>query len=244
MLTIENEELKDWSLGKIFGSDHPFFNVTPHIVMYTWIVLAVLLIIGLLFRFVLLRKDTLARHLILQVVHALINLCNQSLPNFSMNHFSFIGSLFIFIFLCNIASILPWVEEPTADINTTVALGLISFIYIQAAAIYQFGLIGYIKDYFAPFFLMFPLNVIGKLASALSISLRLFGNIYGSAIITSIYGSAIKGSIILETAGLITGLNIILALFFGLFEGFLQAFVFSMLSLTYLSIALQSDGGH
>jgi F-type H+-transporting ATPase subunit a len=69
-------------------------------------------------------------------------------------------------------------------------------------------------------------------------SFRLFGNIFGGATISNIYFGAIKGSFVLETLGLFSGINIIITLFFGLFEGFLQAFVFTMLSLTYLSIAM------
>jgi F-type H+-transporting ATPase subunit a len=91
---------------------------------------------------------------------------------------------------------------------------------------------------------MLPLNVIGKLATVVSISFRLFGNIFGGSIISSIYFNAIQGRFLLELIGLISGINLIMVLFFGIFEGFLQAFVFSMLSLTYLSIALQGEGGH
>ena len=65
---------------------------------------------------------------------------------------------------------------------------------------------------------------------------------FGGSIISSIYFSAIQGSFVLELIGLASGINLTLAVFFGMFEGFLQAFVFAMLSLTYLSIALQTEG--
>ena len=90
---------------------------------------------------------------------------------------------------------------------------------------------------------MFPLHVIGKLATIVSISFRLFGNIFGGAIIAHIYLSSIEGSLLWELLGILTGTNLIITIFFGLFEGFLQAFVFSMLSLTYLSIAINHDEG-
>ena len=133
-------------------------------------------------------------------------------------------------------------EEPTTDVNTTLALGLVSFFYTQSAAIKAEGLWSYIKGYFSPFFLMMPLNVVGKLATIISISFRLFGNIFGGSIITGIWFNAIQGNFLLEIIGLATGINLIIVIFFGLFEGFLQAFVFGMLSLTYLSIALQGEG--
>ena len=88
---------------------------------------------------------------------------------------------------------------------------------------------------------MLPLNLVGKLASIVSISFRLFGNIFGGSIISQIYFGSIKGSLLLETIGILSGVNIAITLFFTLFEGFLQAFVFAMLTLTYLSIGLQSD---
>jgi F-type H+-transporting ATPase subunit a len=88
---------------------------------------------------------------------------------------------------------------------------------------------------------LFPLNVIGKLSSIVSISFRLFGNVFGGSIISKIYLSFISGSIIFETIGLLSGINFLIIIFFGLFEGFIQAFVFAMLTMTYLSVAIQSE---
>ena len=91
---------------------------------------------------------------------------------------------------------------------------------------------------------MLPLNIVGKIATVVSLSFRLFGNIFGGFIIATIYLKLIEGSILAETIGMFSGVALVITLFFGLFEGFLQAFVFSMLTLTYLSIALQGEGGH
>jgi len=86
---------------------------------------------------------------------------------------------------------------------------------------------------------MLPLNIVGKIASILSISFRLFGNIFGGVTIAALYYNTIEGSWLGESFGLLSGINFLITLFFGLFEGFLQAFVFTMLTVTYLSIALQ-----
>src|SRR6185436_19701385 len=104
---------------------------------------------------------------------------------------------------CNTAPLIPWLEEPTRDLNTALALGIISFLYVQLVAVQTRGIFFYIKDFFQPFFIMLPLNVIGKLSSIVSISFRLFGNIFGGAIITKLYFTFISGSIILETMGLL-----------------------------------------
>ena len=67
---------------------------------------------------------------------------------------------------------------------------------------------------------------------------------FGGAIITKLYFTLIRGSILLELLGILSGMNFIIVAFFTLFEGLLQAFVFAMLTLTYISIGTQQEGGH
>ncbi len=238
---IESQEL---SLVWLTGIDHPFFRINTATAVHTWILLGFLLILLLPVRFFLLKHKSLARFILLSGISFFVDLCNQALGHFSFAHFSFITALFLFILSCNIVSIIPWMEEPTKDVNTTLALGFISFFYIQTVAIYKHAILTYIKEYFSPFFFMFPLNIVGKLASIVSISFRLFGNIFGGSMIPKIYFGLIQGSLIGETIGLVLGFNLGLMLFFTLFEGFLQAFVFTMLTLTYLSIAVHGEGDH
>ncbi|MDP3889022.1 MAG: FoF1 ATP synthase subunit a [bacterium] len=229
---------QQWSLSRFLGYEHPFFFINKTTIIHTWALLVLLAGLCLLARLVL-KKNTLARFLVISLVSNFMDLVENALGHFSFKHFCFIISLFFFILFGNTISIIPWLDEPTKDLNTTLALGIASFLYIQFYAITQNGLLTYIKGYFSPFFLMFPVNVIGKLASVVSISFRLFGNIFGGSIIITMYFDLIKGSLLFESVGMLVGLNLLITLFFGLFEGFLQAFVFTMLSLTYLSMALQ-----
>jgi len=239
---VELAETEQWSLSSLFGFEHPFFVVNSETLLHTWAILVLLTVALLFIRWILTKKDSIGHFLAISFVNFFVNLCTNSMGYFSFAHFSFITALFTFILVCNTISIIPSLEEPTTDLNTTLALGLVSFFYTQWVAIRTHGLGSYLKDYFSPFFVMFPLNVVGKLASVMSISFRLFGNIYGGAMIAGIWFKFIEGSLLFEILGILSGLNIVLFLFFSLFEGFLQAFVFAMLSLTYLSIALQSDG--
>lgn len=229
-------------VGTLFGFSHPFFTLNSATIMHTWLVIAKLAVCILLIRWAL-TFSTSVRYAVLIATRAFASMITQSLGDFSFKHFSFITALFIFIAACNIAPIFPWLEEPTQDLNTTLALGLISFIYTQWASIKTYGFWHYIKnEYFSPI-LLFPLHIVGKMASVLSISLRLFGNIFGGAIISKIYFSALQYSIIFQLLGII-GTNIIIIGFFTVIEGLLQAFVFTMLSLTYLSIAVRDDSSH
>lgn len=234
-------DAESWSLS-FLGLDHPFFNLTPEIIIHTWIIIFILLALVVPIRW-LLKNTVVPRFLALYFFETFSDLCTQTLGFFSFNHIAFVTSIFIFILLCNCISVIPWLEEPTKDLNTTLALGIITFVYTQYYSIKAHGIAQYIKEYFSPFFLMFPLHVLGKLATVISISFRLFGNIYGGYIISSIYHAAIHGSLVYELFGLLSGSNLLIIGFFGVFEGGLQAFVFCMLTLTYLALAIQTEQG-
>lgn len=241
MKNIELLHKTEWNPLSYFGIQNSLFSLNEKTIINTWIVLAVLVLLIFIARIAITRHSSVGRYVVLNFVRSFIDLCSQSFGFFSFGHTAFIVALFSFILLCNIISIIPWVEEPTIDLNTTLALGIIAFIYIQAYAIKTHGFWGYLKEYFTPFFFMFPMHVIGKLSTIVSISFRLFGNIFGGATIVTIYSAVVQGSWIAETLTLLSGLNIIIIGFFIIFEGFLQAFVFAMLTLTYLSIALAHD---
>lgn len=235
-------ETSHWSLAPMVGYNHPLLVINSETVIHTWIIIGILVLILFGVRF-LLHQTKIGRFLVLNFVTFFIDLTKQSLGNVVFSHCVFAGSLFIFIALCNTASLVPWLDEPTKDLNTALALGIISFLYVQIVTIKTHGIGSYIKDFFKPFFVMAPLNIIGKLSSIISISFRLFGNIFGGAVITKIYFELINGHLLRELLGIFTGMNFLLIGFFTLFEGLLQAFVFAMLTLTYLSIGTQK-GGH
>lgn len=228
-----------WSVP---GSDHPLLTVNSEIIIHTWIIIGLVALSLASVKYIL-HNTKIGRFILLQGVGFFVDLTKQALGYFVFSHCVFAASLFIFIALCNTASLVPWLDEPTRDINTTLALGLISFLYIQSVAIKTRGIGAYISDFFKPFFIMFPLNIIGKLSSIVSVSFRLFGNIFGGSIITKLYFTALQGSALFELFGIFTGFNILIVCFFTIFEGLLQAFVFTMLTLTYLAIASQEDGG-
>lgn len=234
-----------WTPLKGFGLTHSFFNATSSTIIATWAVFCALVITILLCRFFFQYKKGLVRFTIMVSIKAFMDLCTQTLGTFNYRHFSFVTALFIFILYCNLIGLVPFIEEPTADLNTTLALGTISFIYITIQAIKKHGIKKYIGEYFEPFFLMLPLNIVGKLASVISISFRLFGNLLGGSVITKIYMGFVGQTPSIYLIGIpVVGsiFYVCVALFFGIFEGFIQAFVFSMLSLTYLSTEIADEG--
>lgn len=232
------KESKSWHF---LGLQHSFFKINSHVVIDTWLVLLIILIILIPCYIILKRKPGMAHFLITDTVNFFVDMTKQALGHFEFKHFVFTGSIFIYILMCNFLSLIPGLEEPTKDPNTTLAIGIIAFFYTQYYTIKTHGALAYTKEYFEPIFIMFPLHVISKLASILSISFRLFGNIFGGFIISSIYFTLIEGSWWKEILGLVSGMNFVLKFFFVVFEGALQAFVFTMLTITYLAMALQKD---
>ncbi|UCG13438.1 MAG: F0F1 ATP synthase subunit A [Deltaproteobacteria bacterium] len=148
---------------------------------------------------------------------------------YEKRYFPLICALFIFLLLCNWVGVIPGLSEPTKDINTTLGLGIMGFFIAHGTAIKVKGVKQYLKEYFRPIFFMMPLNVVGELAKVISISFRLFGNIMGGSIIIIVVSHLVYGLV----------LPPFLYAFFGLFVGTVQAFVFMMLTLVYISVQIR-----
>jgi len=138
-----------------------------------------------------------------------------------------IATVFMFVALSNYSGIF-FFTEPTSVINTPLALGLLGFVIALWQAFRYKGVWGYFRELvMEPIpIIMFPLNIIGELSKIVSISFRLFGNIMGGAIIISVVGGLVH--YVLLPVGLLA--------FFGAFVGTIQAFVFMMLTLTYIAM--------
>jgi F-type H+-transporting ATPase subunit a len=137
-----------------------------------------------------------------------------------------ICALFLFLLVSNWLGIVPHLDEPTKDLNTPLSLGVMGFVIAHVAGIRKKGFKNYASEYFQPIFFMAPLNIIGELAKIVSISFRLFGNIMGGSIIILVV-SYLTWSILLPP---------FLYAFFGMFVGTIQAFVFTMLTVVYISV--------
>jgi F-type H+-transporting ATPase subunit a len=206
-------------------------------IIVSWIVIALLVIFSLVLRRSL-RQDVEEKpNRVQALLDALIDLIKGQLTSsFSSDKlarelFPFISTLFLFILLSNWISIIPYFESPTKDLNVTLSFGLLVFFMSQFFAIKRKGFGKYMKGFIEPYPFMLPLNIVGEMAKPLSHSFRLFGNMFGGAIMVSIMYSFSITSWIIPL-----GLN----LFYGLFEGMIQAFVFSILAVAYINVAVES----
>lgn len=148
-------------------------------------------------------------------------------------HIAIIGSLFLFILVGNLLGQLPWrlyhlregeMASPTNDINVTVALALIVSVYYIGAGIVKNGF-GYFKHYLEPIWFMAPFNLLEDFTRPLSLSVRLFANILAGEVI------------ILVLLGMVPLLLPLPVMLFELFVAFIQAFIFAVLSASYIAHA-------
>jgi len=160
----------------------------------------------------------------------------------------FIG-MFFFIFILNQIGFFPFKElglpfggSPTADLNTTVAFALLVFFGIQFVAIRMSGIKAY-AHLFKPFIFLFPLNVVEELARPVVLALRLFFNIFVGELLLFVIATIIRSNVHVGPVNLSLGAAVIpfVLQFFNFFVGTLQAFVFTLLSIVYLSLATAEE---
>ena len=145
---------------------------------------------------------------------------------------NYIGTIFIFILFCNISGLLG-LRPPTADYGVTFPLGVTTFFLIFVNKIRYQKVSGFLKGLCDPWVFWAPINVIGDLAVPISLSLRLFANILsGTVMMALIYGLLSKIAYCWPGA---------LHVYFDLFSGAIQTYVFCMLTMTYISDAIGND---
>ncbi len=151
---------------------------------------------------------------------------------FSPKFRNYIGTIFIFILLSNISSLFG-LRPPTADYGVTLALALMSFTLIHYNEFKYQKVKGVIQGLCDPWPIWIPINIIGNIAVPISLSLRLFANILsGTVMMALVYGLLSKIAIIWPAA---------LHVYFDLFSGTIQTYVFCMLTMTYITNACTTE---
>ena len=143
-------------------------------------------------------------------------------------HLGLPATLFLFIALANLCTILPGYEPPTASLSTTAAFAMSVFLAVPYFGIREHGVGGYLKSYLTPTVIMLPFNIISECSRTLALAVRLFGNMMSGAMILGI---------LLTIAPLVFPLAMTLL---GLLTGMVQAYIFSVLATVYLSAALRA----
>ncbi len=144
-------------------------------------------------------------------------------------YISFLGTLFLFIAIAALATVIPGYESPTGSLSTTAALAICVFVAVPVYGIAEQGLGGYLDSYLKPTVIMLPFNIISELSRTLALAVRLFGNMMSGTMILAI---------LLTIAPLFFP---ILMSALGLLIGMVQAYIFGILATVYITAATRKD---
>jgi len=143
-------------------------------------------------------------------------------------YLSFLGTLFLFVAVASLCTVIPGYEPPTGSLSTTAALALCVFVAVPLFGIADQGVGGYLKSYVQPTVIMLPFNIISEFSRTLALAVRLFGNMMSGAMIIAILLTITPFifPIVMTALGLLTGM--------------VQAYIFSILAAVYVAAATRT----
>lgn len=154
-------------------------------------------------------------------------LVDSTMGEKNRGYLPYVGTITLYILFANLIAVIG-VRPPTADLNTTFALAFLTFVLIHSSGMREKGVGGYMRGFLDPIPFLLPLNIISELAQPFSLAFRLFGNMIGAFIIMYL---------IYAFAPVLV--PVIPHIYFDIFAGIIQTFIFVMLTMTYISLAME-----
>jgi ATP synthase subunit a len=208
----------------------PIFGGIPitESIVVTWIVMAVMIFGAyLLGRDCKVRAPGKRQQLAELVVTKLDNFMEGNLGEEGKQYGTYLAVVLLFIGIANLFGVFGF-KPPTKDINVPVALSLMSIVLVEVAGIRAFGAGGWVKRFAQPIAIMTPINILELFIRPLSLCMRLFGNVLGAFVIMELVELVVP-----------VGVPAILSLYFDLFDGLIQAYVFVFLTSLYIAEAVE-----
>lgn len=226
-------EEKARQLGEVVAhiTRHEVFHLGPipvtSTVVNTWIVMAVMFVVVFLLTRRISEKPRGAQALLEIAVEFFYSLIDQGMGKVGRKFLPIVGTLFVFIIFLNLSWFIPNFVPPTTDLMTTAGFAFTTIILVQIMGIREKGLGGYLRNFTQPMAFMLPLNVFEEFIKPISLSIRLFGNMFGEKMVTSIFFILIPLFVPVPLMAL------------GILMGAIQAYIFTLLTVTYLATATQ-----
>lgn len=210
-------------------SEQVNLNLGSH-VTYTWLIMIILIVVAFLATRKLKEHPSGLQNFMEIVVEGVENFMEENMGPKGKRYFPLIATLALFILTCNLIAIVPSSYPPTANLNTNFAMALTVFGATHYVGFREHG-IAYIKHFMGPILALAPLifvvEIIGHIARPVSLSLRLFGNMWGHEVVIMIF---------LALMPFVVPVPI---MFLGILVALIQTFVFTLLAIIYLSGALE-----
>lgn len=203
--------------------------IVTQTVTTTWFLMALLVALSIFLTRKMATKPGKKQVIAEVIVDTIYNLTETTMGNKFKNFAPYIGTILLLVGVSNISGLLG-LRPPTSDLNTTLGLALMTFVMIHVTGIKHKGVGGYLKGFLEPMPFLLPINLMGEIATPISLSFRLFGNILGGLIIMTLVYQALGWFSMIPVPA-------ILHMYFDLFAGLLQSFIFAMLTMVFISLA-------
>ena len=163
-----------------------------------------------------------------KLITTLYDMVGDTMGRHNLYWAPYIGTLFLSSALGSLIGMTGFLRSATSDLSTTLTWALMTSVLVWVCSIRANGVWGWLKGYAEPVAVMLPMNIVSEIAQPISMAFRHFGNIMGGGVLTSLLG---------EIPFLQVGIPAVLSLYFDIFSGFVQALVFSLLTMVYVGNA-------
>jgi F-type H+-transporting ATPase subunit a len=228
--------LNDLFGGPVSSLQHAVgIQTTPATAIDNPFALELLVTLGLILFFLIVRatlsvESPNAPQQVAEMIHGAIGDQSEQIIGHGYEKYqAFVTCIFLFVLLNNLIGAIPGIPAPTAHPVVPLGLAVLTFLYYNYHGIRAQGPIGYIKHFAGPVWLMLPIEIISHLARVLSLTIRLYANMFASDLVTLVFFSLIPIAVPAVFIGLHVAVSVI------------QAFVFMLLTMIYLSLATAHD---
>ncbi len=213
----------------LFGAEwhgDPNLPIPTHVVMFFIAVLISTVGLRLLLGRLSLENPSPRQQVFELLFSGLRNLMRENIGPHGLKYFPMIGTFAVLIGVCNLMGLIPGLVAPTANYNVPLALALLSFLYYNYVGLKENGLVEYLRHFAGPVLviapLFFPVEIVSNSARIISLSMRLFWNIFGDETLASVFSQIVAWGVP------------VLLMPLGLFVALMQTFIFVMLSIIYI----------
>lgn len=224
------EELKVWFTLNLFGYS---FGVTSALIIQ-WVIIAAALILSIIYTRTLKEHPGRLQSAIEAGIEFASKTVEENMGNESKKFIPYIGSLAIYLFCLNVIGLFG-IKPPTSDFSVALGLALTSFLVIQGYTIKKLGVGGYFKGFASPLAILLPINIMERIMLPVSLSLRLYGNIFAATIIMELIYEALLGFSFITAIAL----PIPFHFYFDIFDGTIQMVIFVMLTMINIKITAE-----
>ena len=233
---------------KLFAIETPFGDIVITQTVATLIAVSLfLIVISLIIKSKLKKRPGGFQVVVEKLVTMLYNLVEDTMGKHNLKFAPYIGTLFLSSIFGTLLGMTQIFRSATADLSVTLAWAIVTSVMVWYFNIKNFGFGAWLKGFTEPIIVMTPMNIVSEIAQPISMAFRHFGNVAGGSVLTSlIYGAlaslsslvfGLFSNLLAEIPFFQVGIPAVLSIYFDLFSGFVQALVFSLLTMVYVGAA-------